>query len=65
MVGKGKTAFLEKLFLLDHKFTSSSVSNLHEGSVDFYSRVPHSLGNRRILIADFHADYLRAAPHYR
>jgi len=38
---------------------SNSKSNFHEGAVDFYTKLPHKIKNKNILIADFHGDYLR------
>ncbi len=64
MKGKGKTNFLKKFFLLKDKTLSSNKSSFHEGSVDFYTRVPHKINGKDVIIADFHGD-LKEGLKYR
>lgn len=40
MDGKGKTAFLEKLFMVKNSSTSVSSSAFHKSSIDFYTKIP-------------------------
>jgi len=51
---KGKTSFLQKLFLLKKKSLSSSACSFHQGSVDFYPKIPLKMMDKDIIIADFH-----------
>ena len=44
------------MFLLNKKNLSNSYSYFHEGSVDIYTKVPHKLKDKNIIIADFHGD---------